>query len=179
MGSGLINCAKCDKLYSDKMGQCPHCRSAVVSSPGGPSGAVLGIVTLIAAVAMLAGVRACTLRNSATDSAALDRDIAKTEAENEAKAKDMGVSLADYMSAKAASTDAYAECKVAAEGRAKHDYKADFLPSSTWTVKGRTISVVGRDLQMQNGFGAYGPVTYFCDWDMDMRAVKSLTLSED
>lgn len=101
------------------------------------------------------------------------------EADDRAKAKDLGISYEEYRAARWASSEAYANCKTAAEGRAKHDYKSDWLPSSRWTLKGRTLSIVGHDLQMQNGFGVYGRVTYFCDWDMDGKAVKSLVVTED
>ncbi len=63
--------------------------------------------------------------------------------------------------------------------RAKRDYKADFIPSSSWSVHNNTISVVGHDLQMENGFGAFGLVTYFCDWNMVTKQVVSLNLTED
>jgi outer membrane cobalamin receptor len=135
---------------------------------------VFGFCALI-----LIGVKGCSDAMNAADLKKLDADIAKTDAENQSAAVTMGVTVADYMAAKADSDRAYAACKVAAEGRAKHDYKADFFPNSTWAVKNRVISLVGRDLQMQNGFGVYGRVSYFCDWSMDAQMVTSLHLSED
>lgn len=73
----------------------------------------------------------------------------------------------------------YAECKTAAENRAKHAQKSDWVPNWKWDLKGRTILGAGHDLQMQNGFGVYGYVTYYSDWDMDSKSIKSLTVTED
>ena len=111
--------------------------------------------------------------------AKLDADIKATVAENERQAKFMNVTVDEYMKAKAASGRAYASCKVGAEARAKYDYKADWIPSYIWTVKDKVISVVGHDLRMQNGFGVFGSVTYFCDYSMVSDRVTSVLINQD
>lgn len=133
---------------------------------------------VVAGVVFLAGYRACSRQE---DELQVERDKAaiELEASDKAEASARGISMDEYREARWASNAAYAACKVAAEERAKHNYKADWIPNRTWDVKGKTISVVGRDLQMQNGFGVYGRVTYYCDWDMDARKVTSLVVSDD
>jgi hypothetical protein len=133
---------------------------------------------VVAAVVIIAGYRACSRQE---DEQVLKRDQAAValEASDKAEANARGISADRYREARWASNAAYAACKVAAEARAKRNYKADWIFNSSWNVKGKTISVVGRDLEMQNGFGVYERVTYYCDWDMDRKQVISLVISEN
>lgn len=133
---------------------------------------------ILVGLAFTWGLRACSRQDEKVE-AERHQAVVQEEADDRAKAKTFDMSYEDYRDARWASNQAYAACKVAAEGRAKRDYKADFIPSSSWTVHNKTISVVGHDLQMENGFGAYEPVTYFCDWSMDTKRVVSLNLTED
>jgi len=133
---------------------------------------------VVTAIIFIFGYRACS-RQDAEQQRREEQGIQEQDAKDRAEAARLGISYDDYRAARFASNRAYAACKVAAEGRAKHDYKADFIPNSSWTVKGRIISITGHDLQMQNGFGVYGPVTYYCEWSMDTQEVRSLNLTED
>jgi hypothetical protein len=142
-------------------------------------GCTVALVVLV--VVMLLGVRACTLgspEDQAKELAEMQERRRAVEAENASEAKRMGVSIEDYMQAKATSGTAYAECKVVAQSRAKRNYKSDFFPKYDWELKQNIISITGRDLRMQNGFGVYEPVIYWCDWSMASRSVKSMLVAE-
>jgi hypothetical protein len=133
---------------------------------------------VVAAVLIIAGYRACSQQE---DEQAVKRDKAAVELDisDKAEASARGISTDQYREARWASNAAYAACKVAAEAGAKRNYKADWIFNFNWDVKGKTISVVGRDLEMQNGFGVYDRVTYYCDWDMGGKQVTSLVISEN
>jgi len=133
---------------------------------------------IVAAVILGFGYRACS-RQEDDLQAKRDKAAIELEASDKSEAAARGMSVDEYREARWASNAAYAACKTTAEGRAKHAYKSDWIPDRTWDVKGKIISVVGKDLQMQNGFGVYSRVTYFCDYDMDKRAVVDLVISEN
>ena len=142
------------------------------------SPAASAFATIVVGIGFVWALHSCSVQKDKMD-AERDQAAAQLDASDHAEAKRLGMSYEDYRSARWASDKAYAACKVAAEGRAKRDYKADFIPSSSWSVHGRIISIVGHDLRMQNGFGAYDPVTYMCDWSMDSQAVTSLDVTQD
>lgn len=178
MGSELAACRVCEKLYSISYKTCPHCKP-MTTSGGAEANSWLGCLSLVVvALVFLAGYRSCSQQNAKQD---VEREQAARALDDSDRkeAIRLGISIDDYRSARWASNKAYAECKTAAERRAKHDYKSDWVPNWRWDLKGRTILGVGHDLQMQNGFGVYSYVSYFCDWDMDSRSVKSLTVTED
>lgn len=96
------------------------------------------------------------------------------EAIDRQKAHDHGMSLEEYQRITSAGAHAYAACKVAAENRAMYGYKSDFVPNWSSNVVGKDLEITGRDIQMQNGFGAYSYVTYRCVWSVSGNTIKSL-----
>lgn len=141
------------------------------------SPAVGCIALIITAIIFGFGYRSCSRMEEARDR---EREQAAHELEldDQRQASAHGISVDEWRQARWASNTAYAECKVAAEQRAKHDYKSDFIPKMNWELQGKKIMLVGHDLQMQNGFGVWSYVTYNCEWDLDRKAVVSLDIIE-
>lgn len=175
----MNTCAKCDKLYAAKYSSCPHCNLA--GPAFGMGCATVFVVALMIGLGFMA--KSCSdsaTRADAEKQAQLDIDIAREEAENRDQATAYGVSVDQYLQAKAASSVAWADCRAAASLKAKYDAKIDWTPSYNWSLqKNRRIAITGDDVRMQNGFGVYGPVSYTCIWDMDLREIVSLQVSED
>jgi len=172
MSPGSVICPKCSKLHADTFTSCPHCSSGIGAGCGG----ILALVFTIAVVIFF--VKACSDADEKTvrDQAAAAQ---QQEALDKSEAAGMGLSLDDYRKAKWAVEDAYGPCQAAAESQAKYNYKTDWTPNVHWTVEGDELTLVGHDIQMQNGFGVFSHVSYTCIWDMKMKAVVSVDVSED
>ena len=81
--------------------------------------------------------------------------------------------------------DATTDCKPAIEQQATHDVKwADgFLTPMfgrlAWGNDSHTqVRFIGDKVEFQNGYGAYTPMTYFCDYDTSAKKVISVDVSE-
>ncbi len=87
-------------------------------------------------------------------------------ADDQTKARKSGLSLASYKRAKAHAIDAYAACVAAIKEAARYEVKTNWLPDFEWSSDGETITIIGHDMHLQNGFGAISNEPYTCEWDM-------------
>jgi hypothetical protein len=99
---------------------------------------------------------------------------AATDANNAAR---WSITLDQAKRARLLEMDAYNDCVVTVKDAAKYDVKSDWLPNFSWTANSSTITIFGRDIHLQNGFGAYS-AGYVCEWNMDSKAVTSVNANE-
>lgn len=93
--------------------------------------------------------------------------------EDAADAKKMGVSVATYRQGQKLQDKAYSDCTFALINSARYEHKQDWGLDYSWTTDGKTIAILGRDVHLQNGFGAYS-AGYSCEWDMKTKSVVSV-----
>ncbi|HWY14268.1 MAG TPA: hypothetical protein VNX86_03910 [Rhizomicrobium sp.] len=105
------------------------------------------------------------------------KQAAKEAAEDAAEAKRRGISLAVFERAKELETNAWAACGEALRNSARYDAKSDWSPNFDWSTNGDSITIMGRDVHLQNGFGAYS-AGYSCTWDMKTKAVTALNAGQ-
>jgi hypothetical protein len=78
----------------------------------------------------------------------------------------MGVSLENYQNAEANLDSASVSCKLAVVNQNQWGGDADWGSGYSWRVDGNDIILNGHDVQLKNGFGAEGRVSYECIYDL-------------
>lgn len=180
----LKKCAECGRQVSKTADTCPHCGAKNRRKGGG-----FWWVVLAAALAIMVGNALTTTKDDGSNqgeakSVPAPNQAAKTQAKAEpqdtsadlAQAQAWHISMGAYERAKAQELQAYTECVMSVEDAARFDYKGDWLPDYTWSSDGKSISIVGRDIRLQNGFGAWSRVTYTCEWDMAAQKITNLNV---
>lgn len=99
-----------------------------------------------------------------------EKKAAKDAAEDRAHAKAWSITVGAAKRAREQESYAYAACAVALESSARYDYKSDWLPNYAWISEGDAIVIHGRDIHLQNGYGAYAG-GYYCKWNIADRKV--------
>lgn len=95
-------------------------------------------------------------------------------AEEAALARGWRVTEEVFRQARKRSEAAHSACRKAVREAARWDHRSDWLPDYDWRTDGRTITIVGRDVHLQNAFGAYSNAPYVCEWDLKGATVVSL-----
>lgn len=104
---------------------------------------------------------------AAAEKAAHQADLDRVAAE----AKEMGLSVTDYNRVQKSLLDARADCVHYLKSQAKYDAKLTSDSQAGWTSNGTVIVLQGRDVMLQNGFGAWTRPEYRCVWNISMRKV--------
>jgi hypothetical protein len=79
-----------------------------------------------------------------------------------------------FRHARERSETAHSDCRGAVREAARWDYRSDWLPDYDWRTDGRMITIIGRDVHLQNAFGAYSNAPYICEWDLKKGLVVSV-----
>jgi hypothetical protein len=165
----LRKCRECGRDVSSEAAACPNCGAAQKK----PTSAVAqGCGCLVLAVIGFAIFGAIVGNNTSTDTPQpTDND--------RADAAKWGVDIQDYMKAKGAEDSAHISCMVEAEGRAKYEHKDDFDQPVWWKTDGKSLTITGKDVMLQNGFGAFEHITYVCTYDLATKTITNLQIVED
>jgi len=99
----------------------------------------------------------------------------KLEAENAAAAK-MKVDLETYRSGVSKSDLAHGKCQRAAMDLAQWGATRDWAGNYKWLIKGKEITILGRDVQMKNGFNAERYVSYSCKYNIDTEETNVISI---
>lgn len=91
-------------------------------------------------------------------------------------ARQWGIPIDVLQGAKKVETNAYSDCIDALKNSARYDVKSDWVPNHQWSTDGTTITITGRDVHRQNGFGAYSG-GYICTLDMKTKTVAIVDAS--
>lgn len=114
-------------------------------------------------------------QEAAAEKAAHQADLDRVAAE----AKEMGLSVTDYKRVQDSLLDARADCVHYLKSRAKYDTKLAPDSLAGWTSNGTIIVLQGRDVMLQNGFGAWSRPEYRCIWNISMRKVLKFQVKTD
>ena len=184
----LMKCPDCGRDVSDQAPTCPNCgRPIAAAQPGKQapapakpvkknSGCGTAIVLVVLAFIVLAIAHSYSdgLPHPAPDPKATAAEAAKNAADAKAKADKEANCDKDLACAGERSLiDASVYCKDAIEHQAKNSVKwtaGSFEPIMSrykWGSEGPggNVIFVGDKVEFQNGFGAFTPVTYACEWD--------------
>lgn len=113
----------------------------------------------------------------AADEAKLQAKIQQQKTEDEANARQMHVSYPVYIKAKSVEIDAAVRCQSEVEQQARWGSRKDWLPNYSWSTDGKFVNIVGRDIQLKNGFNAQRYVVYQCRVNInDIRDVKVISV---
>jgi hypothetical protein len=129
----LVKCKECGREVSNTAAACPNCGAKPKQPTSGCTQGctALGLLTIVAIiVGSVANYHGETNTLEPSD-------------EDKASATKWGVSLDNYMKAKAAEDDAHVSCVVAAHEQAKYEYKDDFGQPVYWKTDGSTLTITG------------------------------------
>lgn len=99
-------------------------------------------------------------------------DEERTRREKEQLAKDIetaklwNVSIEQYREGDKNRINAWSSCAAAVRSMAKWSSDIEYNHDWSWSTDGSDIRIVGRDVKMQNGFGAWRNVRYECKWNI-------------
>ena len=110
----------------------------------------------------------------AADEAKVQAKIQQQKTEDEANARQMHVAYPIYIKAKSIELDAAVRCQFEVEQQARWGSRKDWLPNYSWSTDGKFITIVGRDIQLKNGFNAQRYVVYQCR--VNINNVRDVTL---
>lgn len=102
-----------------------------------------------------------------------EEQAAKEKAEAEIKAAEKAKCMSDVRCAwDSVSIDLLVDCKIAIQGLAKWDFEwtnewteSAFMPAGWSKSKKGILMAIGKNLKLQNGFGAWKHVSYLCAYD--------------
>jgi hypothetical protein len=149
---------------------------------------VLGFLFIIGVIATIVGPQSDSSQTDSTDqpdTSPESQDATKQAAAEAAKkaheqdqedaddAKKMGVSIAVFKLGEGLRDKAYDDCTVALINSAHYEHKTDWAENFTWRTDGQVIMIFGRDIHLQNAYGAYS-ASYSCVWDMNTKSVISV-----
>jgi hypothetical protein len=166
----LKKCHECGRDVSSEAGACPNCGAVQKRPTSAVAKGCLAFVVIIAALVILGAIVG---HNDSGSFAPTPSD------DDRAEAAKWGVSIPDYMKAKGAEDNAHISCMVEAENRAKYEHKDDFGQPVWWKTDGKTLTITGKDVMLQNGFGAYEHVTYICTYDLASKSVTDVQIEQE
>ncbi len=110
----------------------------------------------------------------AADEAKLQAKLQQQKTEDEANARQMHVAYPVYIKAKSIEVDAAVRCQSEVEQQARWGSRKDWLPNYSWSTDGKFVNIIGKDIQLKNGFNAQRYVTYQCR--VNINNVRDITL---
>jgi len=109
------------------------------------------------------------------DKEAQSLEDAKTDKANSAR---WNITVEQARTARESLDDAYASCVVELKNSAKYDYKSDWMPNYSWFSDGPGIIIHGRDVHLQNSFGAYAG-GYICKYNIAKKEVLNVIVDTE
>jgi len=103
-------------------------------------------------------------------------EAARKAEEEGAAAKKMKVDLETYRLGQSKRETAHSECQSAAVGQARYGARSDWFPNYSWSIKGKDITIFGKDVQMKNGFNAERYVIYTCKYNVDAKTANVISI---
>lgn len=107
------------------------------------------------------------------EKAAAAKAAAEASAQDSVAASRMGVNVQNYQNAKSNIEWISASCQNALIKQNEWGGEAD-LSDYSWRVEGNSVILDGRDVELKNGFGAEGRVSYECVYDLTNRSAVAV-----